>query len=80
MAQFADQVRIRLSLQLIKSISRIIQKLFKCFDGKVISLFRVPTLLVLFKNLDLNLNNTEFVIGSFSTSLQTWHRLSNAFE
>ena len=80
MAQFADQVRIRLSLQLIKSISRIIQKLFKSFDGKVISLFRVPTLLVLFKNLDLNLNNTEFVIGSFSTSLQTWHRLSNAFE
>ena len=32
--------------------------------------FLVPALLVLFKNLDLNLNDSESVIGSFGSSLQ----------
>ena len=56
-AQFVDQVRVRLILQLIKGISRVIQKLLKYFNGTAISTFTISSLLVLFKNFDLNLND-----------------------
>ena len=67
--QFADQVRIRLISQLIKGISRVLQKLLSYFNGTAIFAFILPALLVLFKNFDLNLNDLESVIslsfGSF---------------
>ena len=56
-AQLVDQVRVRLILQLIKGISRVIQKLLKYFNGTAISAFTISSLLVLFKNFDLNLND-----------------------
>ena len=56
--QFSDQVRIRLICQLIKDISRVIQKLLKYFDSTAISALIIPALLILFKNLDLNVNNS----------------------
>ena len=36
-SQFSDQVKIRFILQLINSISSVLQKLFKCFNGTTIS-------------------------------------------
>ena len=35
--QFADHVKIRLTSQLIKGISRVLHKLLKCFKGTIIS-------------------------------------------
>ena len=61
MTKFADQVRIRLILQLIKGISRVLQKLLKYFNGTVISAFLISSLLVLFRNLDFSLNDSESV-------------------
>ena len=40
----------------------------------------VPALLVLFKNLDLNFHDSEFVLGFFSSSRQNWYKLSGVFE
>ena len=72
MRQFADQVRIRLTLQLTKGISRVLQKLCKYFKGTAISAFKIPASLVLSKNLYLSVNDSE--------SLQNWHRLLDVFE
>ena len=60
MKQFADQVRIRLIWQLIKDVSRVLQKLRKHFKGKTVVTFIITSLLVLSINLDLNLNVSEF--------------------
>ena len=62
MTQFADQVRIRLILQLIKGISIVLQKLLKYFNDKAISAFKLPRSLVLAKYLALKLNELESVI------------------
>ena len=62
MTQFADQVRIRLILQLIKCISIVLQKLLKYFNDKAISAFKLPRSLVLAKYLALKLNELESVI------------------
>ena len=62
MTQFADQVRIRLISQLIKSISIFLQKLLKYFKSTATSAFTIPSLVVLSNNLDLNLNDSELVI------------------
>ena len=44
-------------------------------------LFTIPTLLVLFKNFDLDLNDSDYVISlSFGLSLQNWYKLSDVFE
>ena len=44
MTKFADQVKIRLTSQLIKGISRVLQKLLKYFNGTIIStLFISPS-------------------------------------
>ena len=40
--QFADQVKIRLTSQLIKGISRVLKKLAKYFNGTIISISLVP--------------------------------------
>ena len=45
MTQFSDQVRIILISGLMKSISRVLPKLLKYFDGTAISAFIVPVLL-----------------------------------
>ena len=46
MTQFAGQVKIRLTSQLIKGISRVLQKILKYFNGTIISTFYVPNLLL----------------------------------
>ena len=40
--QFADKVKIRLSSQLIKGISRVLRKLLKYFIGTIISTSFIP--------------------------------------
>ena len=75
MTHFSDQFRIRLISQLFKGISRVLQKLFKYFNGTTISEFIISAILVLFKNLDLNLNDSESAIGFFETSLQNLYKL-----
>ena len=47
MKQFADQVRIRLISQFINGISRVLQKLFKYFNGTLILTFSVPSFPIL---------------------------------
>ena len=73
--QAAGYVRIRLILQLIKDILRFLKKLLKYFNGTALSIFIVAALLVLFKNLDLNLNDSEPVVGSLVSSLKNWYKL-----
>ena len=63
MTQLDDQVRIRLISQLIKDISRVLQKSLRYFNGTTISAFTIPQLLALAKNLALNLNELESVMG-----------------
>ena len=43
-------------------------------------LFIIPTWLVLSKNFDLNLNDSDSVITLSGSSLQNWDRLSDVFE
>ena len=69
MIQVADQVRIRLISQLIKGILKVLKKLPKYFNGTAIFAFIIPRSLVLAKNLDLNLNELESVIGFFRSFL-----------
>ena len=60
-AQFADQVNWRFISQLIKDISRVLQKLIKYFNVATISTFFVlPSAGVLSVILALNLNDSEF--------------------
>ena len=80
MTQFADQIRIRLISQLIKRISIVLQKLRKYFNEISIFTFIVSALLVLFKDLDLNLNDSESVIEVSGSSLQNWYKLLDYFE
>ena len=53
---FSDQVKMRLISQLIKDISRVLQKLLKYFNGTTISTFFVPPAAVLPVIFCLNLN------------------------
>lgn len=62
MTQFADQVILRLTSQLISSITRVLQKLLQGLNGTAVSTFAIPTLLVLFVSRDLNLNDSESVM------------------
>ena len=80
MTQFADQIRIRLISQSIKRISIVLQKLRKYFNEISIFTFIVSALLVLFKDLDLNLNDSESVIEVSGSSLQNWYKLLDYFE
>ena len=78
--QFFDQVKIKLISQLIKVISRVLQKLFKYFNGTAIFAFIIPALLVLSKNFDLNVIDSDFVITLFGSFLQNWYKLPDVFE
>ena len=75
MTLFSGQVRIRLTSQLIKDISRVLQKLFKCFNDTSIFIFKIHALLVLSNNLDFNLNDSESAIGFSGTSLQNYYKV-----
>ena len=49
--------------------SRILQKLLKYFNAAAIFGFTIPALLVLSKNFDLNLNDSDSVIALFGSCL-----------
>ena len=51
-------------------ISRVLQKLLKYFNGTAIFAFIIPALLVLSKNFDLNLDDSESIIILFGSSLR----------
>ena len=58
--QSADQVRMKLISQLLKSISRVLQKLLKCFNGTSVSIsFVLPTARAVAVILNFNLNDSE---------------------
>ena len=44
--QFLDQVKISSTSQLIKGISRVLQKLLRYFNGTIISTLIIPSLIV----------------------------------
>ena len=73
MRKFVGQVRIRLISQLIKGILIALQKLLKYFNGTAISAFVIPRSLVLAKNVHLNLNELQSIIGYLGSSLQYCH-------
>ena len=59
--------------KLTKIISGVLQKsLLKYFNGTAAFAFIIPALLVLFKNLDLNLNDLQPAIRFLGSSLQNW--------
>ena len=63
------QVKIRLIWQLIRNISRVLQKIVKYHNGTAISVFTVPLLSVLIKNLDLSLSGIESVMLWFISTI-----------
>ena len=66
--QFANQVKIRLTAQLIKVISRVFQNLLKYFNGTV------PGLQVFFNLFILNDSDSAMkVLFNDGLSLQTWY-------
>ena len=68
--QSLDLVKIRLTSQLIKGISRVLQKLIKYFNGTIISTsFVLPASGVFPIILILDLNNSESDKLSFGSSL-----------
>ena len=69
MTQVDAQMRIRFISQLIKYILRVLQKIFKYFIGTAVSAFIIPHLLALVKNLALNLDELELVMGFFGSYL-----------
>ena len=71
----------RLISQLINNISRVLQKLFKYFNGTAVSTFFIlksPGVFPAFLILDLN--NSDSVILSFDSSLYYCHKLPDVFE
>ena len=63
--QFADHISIRLISELISGTSVITEKLLEYTNGTATSSkFTIPTLPVLFVNLDLKLYGSESVISS----------------
>ena len=64
MIQFHDHVQVRLILQLIKGISRILQKLLKYFNATAISTLILTGLLALPNILDSSLNDSDFLIAA----------------
>ena len=75
MTQFADQVRSKVISQFIRAISRVLLKLIKYFNSTAISSFKVPILPVLFISLNLDLNDSEFVILSSGPFVQNYQKL-----
>ena len=66
---------------LIRCISRALQKLVKYFNGTAISTsFVLPSAGVLSVIIDLNLNDLKSVIVAFGTSLWYYHKFPDVFE
>ena len=60
----------RLTSQLVNGISRVLQKLLKCFNGTIISRsFILPPAGVFPVTFDLDLNDLESIKVSFGSSL-----------
>ena len=88
--QFADQVKIRLISQLVKGISRVLQKLPKYFNGTIISTSFVPSFSVWPVIFSLKLNERVRLASPKSSispllftadiSLQYCHKLPDVFE
>ena len=71
----------RLISQLIKDISRVIQKILKYFSSTAISTFFVLPSAGIFPVIHiLDLNNSEFSIRSAVSFLQYCHKLPDVFE
>ena len=67
--------------QLIKCISRVLQKLLKYINGTaVLTSFVLPAAGVFPVILILNLNDSESTILSFGSSLQCCHKIADVFE
>ena len=67
--QVDDHVNVKLTSQLINDISRVLQKLFKCFNGTIISTSLVlPSAGVIPIIFTLNWNDSEFAKLSFGSS------------
>ena len=79
MTQFADPVNIQSISLLISDNSKVLKKLLKYFNDTYISTFAVLPLLALLVNLDLNLNDSDFVMLSLGSSLWYCHRLPDIF-
>ena len=79
MTQFAEQVRIRLISQLIKGISRVLQKLPKYFNDNHFHIYSTNITRIVFKSW-LHINGLETVISSSGSSLQFCHKLPDVFE
>ena len=63
--QFSDQVKMRLILQIINGISRVLQKYFKCFnDFAILRSFVLPAAGVFPVTLICNLNDSDYIILS----------------
>ena len=89
---FLDQFRSRLISQLIKGISRVLQKSLRYFNATIISTFLVPLLpvLLVISSLILNelvvaltaLKSTMLPLATFiaGSSLQYCHKVPDAFE
>ena len=68
--QFDDHIKFSLTSQLIKGISRVLQKLLKYFNGTIISTsFSLPLLGVFPVIFILDLNDLEFAKLSFGSFL-----------
>ena len=68
--QVDDNVKMRLTLQLIKGISRVLQKLLKYFNETIISTsFSLPAAGVFHVIFILNLTDAEYAILSFGSTL-----------
>ena len=69
LTQVDDQVKIKLILQLIKGISRVLQKLFKYFNRTaILASVVLPAAGVFLIIFTLALNDSEFVSVAFGSS------------
>ena len=89
--QFADQVKMRLTSQLIKGISRVLQKLLKYFNGTIISTLSIspsssvwPVIFALELNESVALASLKLtmlpILITAGISLQYYHKLPHVFE
>ena len=79
--QSLDQVKIRLTSQLINGISRVLQKLLKYFNDTIIwTSFVLPAAGAFPAIFTLDLNDSESAMLSLSSSLQYYHKIPNVFE
>ena len=79
--QSSDQVRLRLSLQLIKSISKVFQKLVKYFNGTAIeTFFELPSAVVSPAMIVFDFSDWEFTIAAPGSTLKHFHKLPDVFE